>query len=93
MQSEEVCAYIPIDCGFHDLLESLVVLGAECMVKYRSAEGEARSVTTRLLDVFAGGEEEFAMLESGAQIRLDRLLAVDGTPRPRAEISPHCANT
>ena len=74
--------YRPIHCGFHDRLESLAVRGTRCEVVFRDARGDARTVTTRVLDVFAEGREEFAVLESGEKVRLDRLVSVGGVLRP-----------
>lgn len=76
--------YQPIACDFHDLLESVAVRKTSCEIVFREKNGETRSVTTRILDVFSEGADEFAVLESGDKIRLDQLLSVGGTPRPQA---------
>ncbi len=78
--------YVPIDCGFHDRLESLAVRGATCQLTVCEPGGEARTVLARILDVFADGGEEFARLgdaRGGSEtVRLDRIYAVDGVSRP-----------
>jgi Rho-binding antiterminator len=70
--------YRPIDCSLHDRLEALATLRQECDVVYRNADGERRETRERIVDVFARAGEELVKLESGTEIRLDRLEAVDG---------------
>jgi Rho-binding antiterminator len=70
--------YRPIDCSLHDRLEALATLQRECYVVYRDADGERREIRERIVDVFARAGEELVRLESGTEIRLDRLEAVDG---------------
>ncbi|MDZ4698163.1 MAG: hypothetical protein SH809_00540 [Rhodothermales bacterium] len=76
--------YIPIDCGFHDILEAQAVLGRPCAVVYLNDAGEALHLDTRVLDVYARGAEEFVVLEAypdQAPLRLDRLVRVAGVDR------------
>jgi Rho-binding antiterminator len=70
--------YQPIDCSLHDRLEALATLRQECDVVYRDADGERRETRERIVDVFARAGEELVRLESGTEIRLDRLEAVEG---------------
>ena len=77
--------YIPIDCGFYDILEAQAVLGHSCSVVYLDDAGEARHLDTRVLDVYARGSEEFVILEAypgQTPLRLDRLVRVAGVDRP-----------
>jgi transcriptional antiterminator Rof (Rho-off) len=72
--------YRPIACGLHDELLAFATRRCICEIVVRSGEtGELRSVRTRILDVFTKGSEEFARLESGETVRLDRLERVDGS--------------
>lgn len=70
--------YAPIECSLHDQLESLATLGRTCRVVYRDDSGEERELEGRLVDIFARGGAEFVRLDSGVEIRLDRLEWVDG---------------
>jgi Rho-binding antiterminator len=70
--------YQPIDCSLHDRLEALATLRQECDVVYRDVDGERRETRERIVDVFARAGEELVRLESGTEIRLDRLEAVEG---------------
>ncbi len=77
--------YLPIDCGFYDILEAQAVLGRPCAVVYLDDAGEAHPLDTRILDVYARGSEEFVILEAypgQAPLRLDRLVRVAGVDRP-----------
>ncbi|MDH3222832.1 MAG: hypothetical protein OEO23_03880 [Gemmatimonadota bacterium] len=80
--------YVPVDCAFHDRLEDAAVRRRSCRISYLEEDGAEREVTTRILDVWTQGEEEFAKLETGAVVRLDRLLRVEPGLR-----SPHGAGS
>lgn len=70
--------YQPVDCSFHDELEVRVLRGSRCHIVYRDENGREQSVTARLMDIGAHRGEEFLRLEGGAEIRLDRILCIDG---------------
>lgn len=71
--------YEPIDCSLHDELEARATRGTRCAIRFRGeTDGDTRQVTDRIVDVFARDGEEFIRLSSGEEIRLDRLVAVDG---------------
>ncbi|MEZ4703186.1 MAG: hypothetical protein R2834_22855 [Rhodothermales bacterium] len=77
--------YTPIDCGFYDILEDQAVRGVPCEIVYLDPEENQRVVETRILDVYARGNEEFIVLAATADdppIRLDRLVRVAGVDRP-----------
>lgn len=71
-------AYSPIECSLHDRLEALATMGRACRVVYRTETGEARELNGRLVDIFARSGKEYVKLDSGEEIRLDRLEWVDG---------------
>ncbi|MES2099698.1 MAG: hypothetical protein V4569_07765 [Pseudomonadota bacterium] len=70
--------YHPINCEFHDVLESLATRKRRCVVTYRSSDGSTRFVEAVIADVFAREGAEFLLLDSGDVIRLDALASVDG---------------
>ena len=72
-------AYQPINCEFHDLLEAAAVRRAPVLIQYRDDEGIAAALRSRIVDVFASGGAEYLRLASGDTVRLDQLIAVDGT--------------
>lgn len=76
MESER--PYTPIDCSVHDTLESLATLHRVCDIIYRDGRGERSLATDVIEDVYTEGSAEFVRLRSGATIRLDELISVDG---------------
>lgn len=71
--------YQPINCEFHDVLEAAAVRRAPVLVQYHDDEGIATGLRSRIVDVFSSGGAEYLRLASGETIRLDQLVAVDGT--------------
>lgn len=75
--------YRPIACGIHDRLEDLAVRRVRCAIEY--ADGDViRETSGVIVDVFARDAAEFLRLDSGAELRLDRIRRVrpgDGADR------------
>lgn len=74
--------YRPIDCGFHDELLALATRRRECEVVYLDEEGRERSTRGIIEDVYSRGGAEYLRLAGAETVRLDRLVRVDGKPRP-----------
>jgi len=74
-------AYVPIDCGFYDVLEANAVRRRTIEIVYTDADAEQR-VTDCIVDLQAREHGEFMILASGQEIRLDYLITVDGVERP-----------
>lgn len=72
--------YRLVDCGFHDQLEALATLRQPCQIRYCNAAEETVEVQDQIADVYAANKAEFLKLKDGTEIRLDRLLSVDGKP-------------
>ncbi len=68
--------YRPIDCGIHDQLEHVAVLRRLCRIRFQGENGGEQIALTRIVDIFARNGEEFVRLESGDEVRLDRLIEV-----------------
>ncbi len=86
-------AYQPIDCSVHDRLEALAVRDATAAFSWREEDGEERSANTRILDIRVEGGAEWLVLESGARIRLDRLLEFTADPGGRPAPPPGATRT
>lgn len=76
--------YHPIDCSLHDRLEALAVTGREVRLRF-SVEDGVQEISDRLADVFARSGAEYLRTAGGVEVRLDRLLEVDGVPYRGAE--------
>ena len=70
--------YIPIDCGFHDEIESLITLRQECWIIYHNAAGEVVERHDRIIDVYTADKAEYLKLTDNTEIRLDQLVSVNG---------------
>jgi len=69
--------YCLVDCGFHDQ-EALATLRQTCQISYRTVTGEIVRVQDQIVDVCC--EADFLKLKDGTEIRLDRLISVNGNP-------------
>lgn len=70
--------YQPIDCGLHDELQLRALRRRPVNVEWASDGGEQRSARVIVVDVLTRGSEEFLRFDDGTEIRLDRLVRVDG---------------
>ena len=73
--------YRPIDCGFYDRIEAAAVRGRPCTLVLLGPDG-AQTIQARIADVFSRDQAEFVRLADGTEARLDRVLSLDGVPRP-----------
>ena len=78
--------YTPISCSWYDRLEALATLKKPCEVIYLDAEQNTRqNYVGQILDIYARNKEEFLVLgkdEPVVTIRLDYLIAINGSPNP-----------
>jgi Rho-binding antiterminator len=72
--------YCLIDCDFHDQLELLAISQQICQITYCDAAKGIVEVRSQIVDVYAANKADFLQLKDGTEIRLDRLLSVNGTP-------------
>jgi transcriptional antiterminator Rof (Rho-off) len=72
--------YLPLDCHVHDVLEAAATRGVRVHLVIEDDAGRRREEQVRILDVFARAGAEFLQTDEGTEIRLDRLLEVNGEP-------------
>ena len=70
--------YEPIDCNFYDILEANAVLRKQVEVVFINNKEEQQMIKTLIKDLYIKEKAEYMKLENGLEIRLDRLIAVDG---------------
>ena len=70
--------YRPIDCTFHDELELRAVRRVRCELVYRDAAGAEQLRYGRIVDLSTRDGEEYLRLDDGTDVRLDRVIRVDG---------------
>lgn len=71
-------AYRPINCEFHDVLESCATLRKTVHIESVLPDGTRQSRHAVIADIFSKGGAEYLTLGDGASIRLDLLVSVDG---------------
>jgi Rho-binding antiterminator len=74
--------YAPVDCEFHDVLESLATLRKRARIVFRGPAGDREVRDAMVTDVFVRDSAEYLQLDNGETIRLDRLIEADGVALP-----------
>ena len=88
-----MATYQPIDCNYYDILEALATLKRYVRIQYKSEIDEFISVDSLIKDLYIKNGFEYMLLADGREIRLDRLISVDGNYRPGSgydELSCEC---
>jgi Rho-binding antiterminator len=70
--------YVPVSCDFHDQLAALATLRQKCQIVYRTEADDVIEVEGWIIDVYAANRADYLKLKDGAQIRLDRIISVNG---------------
>lgn len=71
-------AYTPVSCDFHDQLEAFATLHQDCDLVYHDEANQVVEVSDRIVDVYASNHADFLKLKNGTEIRLDRIISVNG---------------
>lgn len=74
--------YQPISCSFYDELEARATMRVACVVVFQRPGAPAETVKGLIRDFRIREGAEFMIMEDGAEIRLDWLVAVDGMALP-----------
>jgi len=69
--------YRPIDCSLYDHLEVFAMRGKEVSIIYNDEGRELKIENVVIKTTITQDGQEFLRLESGLEIRLDRLVLVD----------------
>lgn len=70
--------YAPINCEFHDVLEATATRRRTASIRFTDEDGVPQQRNARIIALYANGGSEYAELDTGERIRLDRLVSVDG---------------
>lgn len=70
--------YAPINCEFHDVLETTATRRSTASIRFMDEDGVQQQRNARIIALYANGGSEYAELDTGERIRLDRLVSVDG---------------
>lgn len=75
--------YLPVDPDFYDIIDNLKNKGNSILIHYFSPDNElddARGIIKGLIT--NPSREKYLALDSGDNIRLDRIIALNGRPGP-----------
>lgn len=70
--------YRPIDCSVHDEFELRAVRRVRCELDYLDETGAKQHRSGRIVDLTTRNGEEYLRLDDGTEVRLDRVIRVDG---------------
>ncbi|MBS1948534.1 MAG: hypothetical protein JST47_12275 [Bacteroidetes bacterium] len=71
--------YKPVSCNFYDELETLAIQHKDCDIVFWGESGAKVIVHDRIRNLFTTGDKsEFLETGKGIQIRLDKIIEVDG---------------
>jgi hypothetical protein len=73
--------YIKVSNGFYDALEERLIAQKNCEIVFLN-NGSRAVIRGRIEDLEDRADGQFAILSSGLEIRLDKLMAVDGISSP-----------
>lgn len=68
--------YQPINCEFHDVIESYATRRESVDIVVVDIEGTSRRVGAVVSDVFVRNGEEFLLTNGGERIRLDHVKSI-----------------
>jgi GNAT superfamily N-acetyltransferase/transcriptional antiterminator Rof (Rho-off) len=81
-------SYAPIACSLHDQLEAAATLRRPVALTVATADGSRTLTGERVVDIGTRAGAEYARLSSGLDVRLDRILSLDGVDvRPTRPIT------
>ncbi|MDV6236055.1 hypothetical protein CH379_010515 [Leptospira ellisii] len=66
--------YVPVSCELYDRLEEVSLRKKSVALELNDAQGRRIFLKVRIADLISENREEFAMLDDGERIRLDRIL-------------------
>ena len=70
--------YQPISCDYYDELEIVAMRQSIATIIFRNDEGVELSISKKIKTLETRNSEEFLILENGEEIRLDKLISMNG---------------
>ncbi len=68
--------YINISCDLYDQLEAFAMKAIQLKIMIEDDSGVSTEVYTKIRDLQTKDKEEFAILENGQRVRLDRITSI-----------------
>ncbi|MFK7807933.1 MAG: Rho-binding antiterminator [Saprospiraceae bacterium] len=70
--------YKPIDCNIYDELVLLIMRKRKIKLEFLNGKDATTEAETVLTNIYTKEGEEFITLQNGKDIRLDKILKIDG---------------
>mgnify|MGYP000874994645 CR=1 FL=1 len=70
--------YKQVSCSLYDGVESLAVIKKRVKLVYINSANEKTETENFIADVFSKDKAEYIRLGDGSEIRLDKLIEIDG---------------
>ncbi len=70
--------YKPVNCDFYDELEALATQKKNCAIRFKGDNEGISSIQAKIADLYTHEHIEYMKTDSGLEIRLDKLVEVDG---------------
>jgi Rho-binding antiterminator len=70
--------YQPISCDFYDELELLAIRKTVAKIIIRNDANEIEEIQNSIKTLYTKNKEEFLVLDNDKEIRLDKLVSVNG---------------
>ena len=70
--------YRPVSCDVHDVLEATATRRTRATIGFVDPDDAPTQASARIVDIVTRSDGEYVVLESGVEIRLDRVRSVDG---------------
>ena len=80
LDSSKPDSYKLVSCDFHDQLEAFATLRQKCEIVYHNSADEIVEAQGLIVDVYSANKADFLKLKDGTEIRLDKLVSVNGIP-------------
>ena len=75
--------YLPVDTYFFDLIESLKSMNKDVVIHYFGLSNELNQVKGLIEKVIKNNSnQEYLVIKSGENVRLDRIITLNGRPGP-----------
>ncbi len=75
--------YRPVDPDYYEMIEAEMTAGKKAVIHYFKNENTIGEEKGNIKEITANHKnEEFVSLENGKEIRIDRIIVVNGRPGP-----------